>query len=62
VPHRCAARPRHVPVQAAEGLSNPEIATALYISRKTVEAHLRSVFRKLEVSARDELVRDLAGD
>jgi DNA-binding CsgD family transcriptional regulator len=61
-PGSLTPRERRVAELAANGMSNPEIAMALYISRKTVEAHLRNVFRKLEVSSRDELVRDLSPD
>lgn len=39
----------------AEGLTNGEIGDRLYTSRGTVATHLRSVFRKLEVSSRAEL-------
>lgn len=42
---------RHV----ALGLSNPEIAAALYVSRYTVATHLKHVFAKLDVSSRAEL-------
>ena len=35
-----------------EGLSNPEIAARLVLSRPTVDAHLRSIFDKLGVSTR----------
>lgn len=40
----------------AEGKSNREIADALTISEKTVKAHLRSIFRKLEVGDRAQAV------
>ncbi|MHB9757343.1 helix-turn-helix transcriptional regulator [Streptomyces sp. BYX5S] len=42
------------------GLSNVEAATALFISRKTVEAHLTRVYRKLGLRSRSELARCLA--
>jgi DNA-binding CsgD family transcriptional regulator len=40
---------------AAEGRSNPEIAQALFITKKTVESHLASVYRKLEIRSRNQL-------
>jgi DNA-binding CsgD family transcriptional regulator len=45
---------------AAEGRSNPEIAQALFVTRKTVETHLGHVYRKLQVSRRGQLARALA--
>jgi DNA-binding CsgD family transcriptional regulator len=44
------------------GLRNRDIASALFISTKTVEFHLRNVFVKLGVSSRTQLVAQLAGD
>ena len=49
------ASERRVAQMAADGLTNPEIAQALYVSRKTVETHLRHVFQKLDVESRRQL-------
>lgn len=38
----------------AKGISNREIAEALFISVRTVQAHLRSIFNKLGVGSRSE--------
>ncbi len=44
---------------AAEGLSNPEIAARVFVSRKTVESTLARVYRKLGISSRGQLDRAL---
>jgi DNA-binding CsgD family transcriptional regulator len=45
---------------AAQGLANKEIASALYMSVHTVEAHLSRTYRKLGIRSRTELARRLA--
>jgi DNA-binding CsgD family transcriptional regulator len=54
------ATERRVAAMAAEGLSNREIAQSLFVTKKTVETHLRSVYRKLSIASRSELPAQLA--
>lgn len=56
------ASERRVAELAAQNLTNREIAQLLFVTARTVEGHLTSVFRKLHVSSRDELPAALAGD
>jgi len=46
---------------AAEGLTNREIAQALFITTKTAKGHLSSVYRKLEITRRGQLANALTG-
>ena len=57
---RLTASERRVAELAAGGQSNPEIAQALFVTRKTVETHLGRVYRKLGVGGRGDLARALA--
>ncbi|HVE75941.1 MAG TPA: AAA family ATPase [Actinomycetota bacterium] len=40
---------------AADGLTNPRIAERLFLSRYTVQSHLKSVFQKLGITSRMQL-------
>ncbi len=46
---------RRVAEMAAGGMSNKEIAAALFLSLRTVETHLTRTYRKLGISSRDRL-------
>jgi DNA-binding CsgD family transcriptional regulator len=56
-PYRCrpkglSAREAEVLGLVAEGLTDSEVASRLYLSPRTVGQHLRSVYRKLGVRSR----------
>jgi DNA-binding CsgD family transcriptional regulator len=54
------ASERRIAELAGQGLTNREIAQTLFITARTVEGHLTSVFRKLMLDSRDELPAALA--
>jgi DNA-binding CsgD family transcriptional regulator len=61
-PDRLTEAERRVAEAAARGMTNREVAATLFLSPKTVEAHLSSVYRKLEISSRAELGARMAPD
>lgn len=54
------ASERRIAELASQGLTNREIAQTLFITARTVEGHLTTVFRKLMLNSRDELPAALA--
>ena len=46
----------------ADGLSNKEVAAQLFLSPRTIDAHLRNVFGKLGVKSRTQLARMPLGE
>jgi DNA-binding CsgD family transcriptional regulator len=53
------ASERRVARMAAQGMSNKELAQALFVTVKAVEVHLSSVYRKLQISSRAQLAQAL---
>ncbi|WP_203672443.1 MULTISPECIES: AAA family ATPase [unclassified Streptomyces] len=54
-PAQLTARELEVAALVAEGLSNQNIATKLHLSRRTVETHLSTIYRKTSVPSRSAL-------
>ncbi|HYK31498.1 MAG TPA: AAA family ATPase [Streptosporangiaceae bacterium] len=53
---------RRVARMAADGLTNNQIAQALFVTPRTVEMHLTSTYRKLSIGSRAQLAEALEGD
>lgn len=58
-PHPRRLTPRQIEVLRliGRGLTDAQIAEALFLSRRTVHAHVRAIFRTLEVSRRSAATR-----
>ena len=56
-PQDLTARELEILRLLAAGLSNPRIADRLFVSVRTVHAHVRTVYRKLGVSSRAQATR-----
>ncbi|HEX5829224.1 MAG TPA: LuxR C-terminal-related transcriptional regulator, partial [Candidatus Limnocylindrales bacterium] len=57
---RLSPQELQVAFQVAAGATNAEAGAALFVSRKTVEFHLRNVYRKLDIRSRTDLARVMA--
>jgi DNA-binding CsgD family transcriptional regulator len=51
---------RRIAEMAADGPTNREIAQTLFITQRTVEVHLTSIYRKLAITSRSQLAAALA--
>ena len=51
------AQELQIALQVAQGRTNREVAAALFLSAKTIEYHLGSIYRKLGIRRRGELAR-----
>ncbi|MGC7094845.1 AAA family ATPase [Amycolatopsis lurida] len=60
-PRVLTRREHNIATLAAQGKSNPEIAQALVLSRRTIEFHLTNIYRKLGISRRNQLTQSLVG-
>jgi len=56
------AQELRVAAAVARGAANREIAAELFLTLKTVEFHLRHIYRKLGVGSRSQLVATLASN
>jgi ATP/maltotriose-dependent transcriptional regulator MalT len=52
-----SAREREVAQLAARGLTNREVADRLVVSIRTVDAHMATIFRKLGIERREDIIR-----
>jgi len=55
-----SSQERRVAAAVRRGASNREIASGLFLAPKTIEFHLRQIYRKLGVHSRAQLVTMLA--
>jgi DNA-binding CsgD family transcriptional regulator len=57
---RLTAHELQVALHVAQGMTNREVAAALFLSPKTIEYHLGQIYRKLDIRGRAQLARLMA--
>jgi DNA-binding CsgD family transcriptional regulator len=57
---RLTAHELQVALLVSQGMTNREVAAALFLSPKTIEYHLSQIYRKLDVRGRSQLARLMA--
>ena len=60
--HELTPQELQVALVVAQGATNREAGARLFLSPKTIETHLRRIYRKLNVRSRTELARLLASE
>jgi ATP/maltotriose-dependent transcriptional regulator MalT len=55
-----SGREREVANLVAQGRTNKQIGAALYLSERTIENHVSHIFRKLDITSRAEIAREIA--
>jgi DNA-binding CsgD family transcriptional regulator len=59
VAERLTPQELQIALVIADGLTNRDAASRLFLSPKTIEFHLTRIYRKLEIHSRSELVRQM---
>jgi DNA-binding CsgD family transcriptional regulator len=59
ITERLTPQELQIALVVAEGLTNRDAASRLFLSPKTIEFHLTRIYRKLEIHSRSELVRQM---
>jgi DNA-binding NarL/FixJ family response regulator len=60
--YNLSSREKEVLKLASEGLNNTEVAERLFISRYTVQTHMKNIFHKLDIHNRQKLVAKVYKD
>ncbi|HTR80645.1 MAG TPA: response regulator transcription factor, partial [Bacteroidota bacterium] len=60
--YNLSPREKEVLKLASEGLNNAEVAQRLFISRYTVQTHMKNIFHKLDIHNRQKLMAKVHKD